>query len=351
MNYPLCVRRFRAMASARAVPAILTALSLAAAVAEEKEKAKEAPTKAVEAKAEEKKGAEAKAPEPKMKKNAKGETVLVVEREAQELIRLRVAPLKESKLSPEIEAPARILDPGPLAALLAELEQAKAAAALSDQEHARLLLLKDKNNVSARALQAAEAAALRDRLQVGTLRDRLALGWGKSIAERADLKEVVSALVGQKSSIARVDFSLGETVTPSPEKALLFRLFHEEHGTEARLLGEAPTVDPLTQGAGLFYLVAGLAEPLAPGLAMSARFKREAIAGVVVPRSSILRHEGKTWVYLKTGEEEFTRREVALAVPSGAGWLVTTNLAAKDLIVVSGGQILLSQESAGEGGE
>ena len=66
-----------------------------------------------------------------------------------------------------------MLDPAPLAALVTELASAQAAYAASSSELARLKTLEGQGNASARALQTAEAAALRDRLAVQSARERL----------------------------------------------------------------------------------------------------------------------------------------------------------------------------------
>jgi multidrug efflux pump subunit AcrA (membrane-fusion protein) len=71
--------------------------------------------------------------------------------------------------------------------------------------------------------------------------------------------------------------------------------------------------------------------------------------GVVVPRSAVVRHEGKGWVYLQTGEDAFVRREIELDRPTEAGWFVPTGITAKDRVVVTGAQTIFSVELNGSG--
>ena len=69
-----------------------------------------------------------------------------------------------------------------------------------------------------------------------------------------------------------------------------------------------------------------------------------------------MRFGGKAWAYRQEAAGKFVRREVALDWPTDAGWFVTSFFAANDQVVVSGGQMLLSEElksqiQVGEEGE
>jgi membrane fusion protein, multidrug efflux system len=67
-------------------------------------------------------------------------------------------------------------------------------------------------------------------------------------------------------------------------------------------------------------------------------------AGVFVPRSAVVRFQGRAWVYLQTEEESFVRRELAQAEPTDSGWFTSVGLAAGEHVVVEGAQVLLSEE-------
>src|SRR6202022_2042475 len=89
--------------------------------------------------------------------------VVKLDSRLQQRLHLEVEPLTALTSPAELKGYGRVLDPTPLAGLVTELATAQAAATASGKEFARLQSLQEDNNASIRALQAAEAAATRDR--------------------------------------------------------------------------------------------------------------------------------------------------------------------------------------------
>jgi hypothetical protein len=112
------------------------------------------------------------------------------------------------------------------------------------------------------------------------------------------------------------------------------------------LVGAVPAVDPRTQSRGFLFLVSSNAAKFAPGSAVTGYLQTsgEPQAGFVIPRSSIIRHEGATWIYLETNGTNFFRRGVALDRPLENGWFVTGGVRAGDKVVVTGAQAVFSEE-------
>ncbi len=86
-----------------------------------------------------------------------------------------------------------------------------------------------------------------------------------------------------------------------------------------------------------------------PGSAVTAWMQRpgKPINGVIIPRDSVLRLEGFGWVYLMNkdkGGEAFTRIRIPLDRPAEDGWFVTDTVKPEDYIVITGAQLLLSEE-------
>ena len=63
---------------------------------------------------------------------------------------------------------------------------------------------------------------------------------------------------------------------------------------------------------------------------------------MIVPSDAILRYEGKNWIYVQTGANEFSRREIPLDRSTENGWFISANLT--NHIVVDGTQTILSAE-------
>src|ERR1051326_1665865 len=87
-----------------------------------------------------------------------GETFLKLDKEAQLRVGLKTAALAAAQAKPEVQGYGRVLDPGPLAALLVEAASNKAALDASTREYDRLKILHAGQNASTRALETAEAA-------------------------------------------------------------------------------------------------------------------------------------------------------------------------------------------------
>jgi len=291
---------------------------------------------------------QAKTEDSRVKRGANGETMVVLDGATQKRIGLEVTAPAPAQWQPEVRGYGRVLDPAPLAGLVAEWDSARAASDASRQEHERLKVLAQQDNASARALQAAEAAAKRDQLLVETARAKLVLGWGKALVERTDPGMFARSLTLGETALVRIDLPAGEALKSTPVSARLVSL-NDEVDSHADLFGPAPAVDPQTQGQGFLFL--SKEKTLAPGAAVTGylRIPGEPVSGVIIPGGAALRHEGKAWVYLRTGDDMFTRREIALDRPADNGWFVSGGITAKDRVVVSGGQTILSEELSSGG--
>src|ERR1051325_5041874 len=289
---------------------------------------------------------------PRITHDAEGRVVVHIDDETQGNMGLLVAVPEAAQVSPELKGYGRVLDAAPLAALMIELASAQAASAASSNELARVKTLMDQGNASTRAWQTAEAAARRDQLAVQSAWDRLALSWGKAVADRKDLPAFVQSLASLNSILVRIDLPAGETLASPPVGARVATL--SGLLADAQFLGPASNVDPLTQGRGFILLIKSDAARLFPGEAMTGYLKisGQPVAGVVIPRGAVIRTEGAGWIYvLDDSGEAYTRTEIPLDHPTDAGWFVAKGVTAADHVVVIGAQQLLSVELKGKGGE
>jgi len=170
-------------------------------------------------------------------------------------------------------------------------------------------------------------------------------GWGKAIADRADLADFIRSLVSLEGALVRIDLPAGETVGQSPSGARIVAA-GGKIAVPAQLLGSAPNADPQMQGEGFLFLVKSGAVRLVPGMAVGGylELRREPMRGFTVPDAAVVRQGGSGWVYVQTGSETFTRRKILLDRPREDGWFVTEGVTAGDRVVVGGAQELLSEE-------
>jgi membrane fusion protein, multidrug efflux system len=280
-----------------------------------------------------------------------GEGIVTLDAETQKRIGLKVAALAATNLPPVVKGYGRVLDPMPLIQLAADLAPAEVSAEASRKELDRLKILRAQDNASDRALQAAEAQALRDKLLAESLRGRLLFGWGRTIAESDDLPALAYSLAVMQSAVVRVDVPAGETLPGKPTGAQFVSLTTGAEPTAIKFVGPATSTDPQFQGQGFLFLVRSNA-PTA-GAALTAQIQTDGApaSGILIPAVAIVRHESKGWAYVQTGDDKFIRREAELDRPSGAGYFVTTGFAAGDKVVTVGAQLLLSEELKGQGEE
>lgn len=302
---------------------------------------------------------------------AGGQIAVKLDQETQSRIGLKTVALAAAQAPAEVRGFGRVLDPAPLAALVAEGASAQAALQASTKEYDRVkTLFAQDRNASARALETAEAAMNKDRIAVESVRLRLLAGWGQEVAGQADLPAFVASLAARQAALVRVDVPLGEHPKAPPTAVQIASMATPDERIDAQILGPAPSTDPQSQTEG--YLVLVGASPRArpdegqtqggqtqgsaptPGAALIAYLivPGPARAGVIVPREAVLRHEGETFVYRQTDAETFQRQAVALERPDGAGWFsADQGLKAQEKVVVVGAQQLLSEELKGQGGE
>jgi biotin carboxyl carrier protein len=146
--------------------------------------------------------------------------------------------------------------------------------------------------------------------------------------------------------LARVDLPAGQTISPAVSTARIVPLGHEDRSLHGERIMLGSTVDPKTQGQAFVFLVAGGDLALRPGLAVTAYLPvpGEPRKGVVIPSSAVVQFGGKQWAYVQLSDETFTRREVDTRYPTEGGWFMTSGFSPADRIVVTGAQVLLSEE-------
>lgn len=286
------------------------------------------------------------ASESKIVRDSKGENSISLDTNEQDLLALKVVTLTAVRHSPEAKGYGRVIDPTPLSSIVAELVAAQATANASQKELERLTALSAQQNASVRALQSATAQAQRDQTMVFALRQKFIASWGAAIAEHDDLPKWCQSLTAGETALLRLDLPAGEVIEKPPSVARVFALNSETNAVEAQFVGNAPTIDPSTQGQGFLYLVASRQLGFVPGAAVLGYLKSSTNdrEGVLLPRSAVVRFDGKPWVFLKRGEDTFVRREVELQSPMTDGWFTDQGVKAGDAIVVSGAQMLLSEE-------
>ncbi|MCL5023789.1 MAG: hypothetical protein M1497_10565 [Nitrospirae bacterium] len=289
-----------------------------------------------------------------------GETVLTLDKSAQEKSGIVVAPLKSVFHREEFQAYGTVLRPEALIdirssylAAKASSERAEAALDVSRKEYERLKKLNEDNrNISDKALQAASAALVSNEADAYASRERLQavkqaalVQWGGVVAEWIfNPSPEFNHLTELNEVLIRITLPSDRVIEAAPASIRIQasgpKLF------SARFVSRAPSADRHTQGIGFLY--AASSHPfLIPGLNVGSFIPvGPSIKGVIVPFSAVVWSQNKAWAYVQTDPEHFSRREVPTVNPvrGGKGYFVREGFTPGEMAVIAGAQILMSQE-------
>jgi hypothetical protein len=315
-----------------AVAALIAWAALAGRAELEREKATERPVEAPE----------------RLSRAADGTVRVRLDLAAQERIGLKVAALGPREAPRERKAYGKVLDPGSLLTLHGELTTAEAALTASRAEHERVKTLhQEAGNVSKRSREAAEAQFLSDQSRAQAAARRIQVTWGAAVAALSpvDREALVDRMARGTTVFARASLPAGESADARPLSATVLALGREERLRADQVL-EAPEVDVKLQGQGFLLRFDGAGHLLRPGVAVTAflELPGEPERGVVIPRSAVVRLEGRGWVYVQEGPTDFVRRQLELHRLSEEGWFAAGGFAAGEQVVVVGAQAILSEE-------
>jgi len=247
---------------------------------------------------------------------------------------------------------ARVLDPGPLIQLDADLAAASASLAASRAEASRTRrLYTEDRTASARALEMAEAQAQADLQRVSGAQRRLLLEWGEGVARLPQRRRaaLLNDLAHVRSELVRIELP---PEAPVPPAGAVVRLRSAAATMQAKVLGMLPVADPRLQTRGVLAELSGSQAQLAVGQMLSAQLPAPAsAAGVILPRSALLREGSQVWAYVQTGPATFVRREVTGFQPLTAGWFVSGGFAPGERVVAAGAAALLGVEAPAGGGD
>ncbi len=286
--------------------------------------------------------------------------VVNLEKEKWQALDLEKGEPEKMELKPQRIAFGRVLDPTPVVTLDGDLATAEAALAASRAEHDRTQkLFAAGENTSRKSAETAEAQFRTDEIKADGLRRRALIEWGALLPaqDAAARRALVEQLVHGDAALIRVDILPGDALTEQPKKARLVVLGREDQPIDTLSITAAADVDVKTQAQGFILRVDQPPFPLRPGMALTAWLEssQPPRAGFAVPRSAVLRHDGRAWVYVQEEEEKFVRKPVVLDTPldGDKGWFIAAEgggIKADDLLVVTGAQSLLSEELKAQGG-
>jgi hypothetical protein len=290
-----------------------------------------------------------------------GRPMVRVSPDAQRASALELAKLAAGKAHPAVEVHGSIVDLKPLLdararflAAQAEVRALRAAAANSAREHTRLKgLYEDDRNISERALRDAEATARGDAERVTVALQHLAgieaaarAEWGATLTDLA-LDPTSSGLDGLaegRELIAQITIPYEHVDAAARSALLVAPADHRGARSAARYVSAAPQASQALPGSTYFYRVS--AAGLRVGMRVSGELRLPGVPteGVVVPERAVVWHAGRAWCYVKEEDDLFVRVPLATSRAVEGGWFNATGFEEGQEVVVTGAQLLLSEE-------
>lgn len=290
-----------------------------------------------------------------------GRPVVRLSEEQQRASGIVTEALQSATLLPEISARATVVDLSPLLELRAEVnvaaaqrDAARRALSTSRSIFEQLRQLHaEGGNVSARAVSEAEARMLAEQatmqtaeVRIADLRTAASQRWGEMLVGAALADSPAFQRLRQ-----REEALLLVTLPPAqmlPEQSQNVFVAHEGRRSEAReahFIDSAPSADATLQGETYFYQTAAHRLRIGMRLDVWIPVSDRALTGVKVPNSAIVWHAGSPWAYTQQEDGGFIRHQLQVPQETAEDWFVGDDvLQAGQQVVVSGGQMLLSEE-------
>jgi len=241
-------------------------------------------------------------------------------------------------------------------ATVSDARALRAAATSSAAEYQRLKrLFADDRNVSERAVQAAEATWSADQARltaadqaVNAAHASIRVSWGEVLAQWAINPDSAAfeALAQQRDSLVQLTLPYDLQAQAGKAPISLAPVSAPGEARPARFVSVAPVSDATLPGVTYFYLVGSSGMRVGMRVAGQLKLGGKVREGVIVPSAAIVWHAGKAWAYVKDDEEAdlFVRKEVSTALEQPGGWFDAGHFEEGDEVVVSGAQLLLSEE-------
>jgi len=286
-----------------------------------------------------------------------GVTVVMLAPATQTQSGIRTESLSVASYRAETAAYGTVLDLQPLidlgtryASARADADAARAMAAASRQEYERSrLLYQDNQNVSLKNYQAAQAAYQSEQakanaavLNTQNIQAAARQQFGATLSRWVlnPHSPELARLLNRQDVLLRVTLPLDDG-RAAPAQIQISA--NNDRRLPAYLVSASAQSDPAVQGSAFIYRAAA---PLATGTNIAAYLPtaNQVTHGTLIPASAIVWYGGQPWAYKQIDAAHFGRYPVAQQSPMQGGFFVTQGFKPGERVVVSGAQLLLSEE-------
>jgi hypothetical protein len=290
-----------------------------------------------------------------------GNMLVVLDDEAESYAGIETQTLTETLFFPEIKAQAKIVDVRELLAVRAEFNQARAALNVAKvaessakQELSRLeKLSQGAGSVAAKNVNYAEASWREARaklqglqFQLNDVKDQARQRWGETISSWVidTSSKSLERLISQQDSLLLVSLPTEQTLPADVNVIRISRDGKRQEARKAYFVSAAMNSEQQIQGETYYFRTA--TGKLRSGMRVDVWISKtnEALTGVFIPDEALIWYAGQAWAYIELEEGKYQRRSLREHIDSEGGIFVQQGIDKGDALVMTGSQMLLSQE-------
>lgn len=293
-----------------------------------------------------------------------GQTVINLDTKAQQHSGIQTLKLKPASYQADFTAYGKVLAIQPLIALrhrylvaLTERNAAQAKFKQAEQNINRQQALYREGITAKRSMEDQHAQWQIDKaqLEASHFQDQVIAEearqlWGQSLSTyilARDTSKLDALLTGQQK-LLQITLPSNQQLNDDTKTILITSSGDRSKAQSAELISVAPQTDVSSQGNSYFFKTQ--AKNLGIGMNVTAWIPElnAPVSGVYIPKSALLWSMDQAFVYIKTDEETFSRRLINHYNISNNGYFVSEALKPDEELVITGGQMLLSEEMRGQ---
>ncbi|MDD5409939.1 MAG: hypothetical protein PHF31_00755 [Methylobacter sp.] len=192
------------------------------------------------------------------------------------------------------------------------------------------------------------------------------LKWGKTLTEWAlsiDSDKLAAFLSGQQT-LLQITLPANKQLTNDIQTIYVEASGNRSAADKANLISVAPQTENTVQGESYFFQTGGRDcsrqscdihtipgdNHIRTGMRVAAWIPEQGKIqpGVIIPKSALIWHMNQAYVYIKTDADKFSRRNIDNFSATTGGYFINSGLSPGEQLVVTGGQMLLSEEFRGQ---
>ncbi len=198
--------------------------------------------------------------------------------------------------------------------------------------------------------QANQAQADATHYQSTAITDEALLLWGKELTDWAlsNDQAKLDAFLSGRQKLIQITLPSHQHLASTIRSIDVEVSGNRSKAHKAEFISAATHTEFVAQGESYFFQSSD--RKLLPGMAISAWIPEQssAVTGVIIPKSALIWYMDQALVYIKTTETTFSRRVLSHYSPNADGYFVPDTLSANQQLVITGAQMLLSEELRGQ---